>query len=88
MKLKIPAELEKAERKEKLSPTTGHPRVPGILSIALGALLFCSKKAEKTKTKTIAMIVNISVYLGSVRYTCYVLVISTISWAYMLPCVE
>jgi len=36
MKLKIPEGLEKSERKEKLSPTIGQPRLPGMPSIALG----------------------------------------------------
>jgi len=36
MKLKIPEGLEKSERNEKLSPTIGQPRLPGMPSIALG----------------------------------------------------
>ena len=62
MKLKMPAGLEKVERNEKLSPTTGQPNVPGMLSIALGALLLFSKKTERRKIKTSATIVNISLF--------------------------
>lgn len=36
MKLHIPLGLEKLDKKEKLSPNTGQPKLPGIWSIAFG----------------------------------------------------
>lgn len=51
MKLKIPDGLEKFEMNEKLSPTIGQPKLPGISSISFGeAHVFFSKmKVESTK---------------------------------------
>jgi len=65
MKLNIPAALENADRKEKLSPTTGQPKLPGITSISFGEIRDCSqKKAENTsmlmRTKTSKMLSSIA----------------------------
>ena len=56
MKLKIPEGLENSDRKEKLSPTTGQPKLPGITSIAFGEVHVWSKRmAATTRTDTNAM---------------------------------
>lgn len=65
MKLNMPSWLEKSERNEKLSPTTGHPRFPGILSIVFGVLHFCRKMAENPKMKKHAITVNMASIKGS-----------------------
>jgi hypothetical protein len=39
MKLRMPAGLEKPEMKEKVSPTTGQPIVPGMSLISFDSLL-------------------------------------------------
>lgn len=66
MKLKIPAGLENSDIKEKVSPTSGQPRLPGMPSISFGKALARSKLAIATTnntnpiTKTIAMFKSIS----------------------------
>jgi len=60
MKLKIPDGLENSDRKEKLSPTTGQPRLPGTTSIAFGEVHECRKKmAEIKRTDAIDRMINI-----------------------------
>jgi hypothetical protein len=51
MKLKIPEGLEKSERNEKLSPTIGQPKLPGIPSIALGERVTYTKNRIDTINK-------------------------------------
>lgn len=54
MKLKIPEGLEKSERNEKLSPTIGQPRLPGIPSISLGErVLYINNKIDNTTKEII-----------------------------------
>lgn len=52
MKLHIPAGLENSEMNEKLSPTIGHPKLPGIFSIVLGELHECNQKNVKASKVT------------------------------------
>lgn len=55
MKLKIPEGLEKSERNEKLSPTIGQPRLPGMPSIALGERVWYNKNnTDNTNTERIS----------------------------------
>lgn len=54
MKLNMPAGLENSEMNEKLSPTIGQPKLPGILSIAFGEPHIRINKAENTKSNTSA----------------------------------
>lgn len=51
MKLKIPEGLEKSERNEKLSPTIGQPRLPGMPSIALGERVTYNNKITDNTNK-------------------------------------
>lgn len=53
MKLQIPAGLPNSDIKEKLSPTIGQPKFPGISSIAFGEPHErTSKKADNTNKNT------------------------------------
>ncbi|KVI07198.1 hypothetical protein Ccrd_014433 [Cynara cardunculus var. scolymus] len=67
MKLKIPAGLENSDMKDKLSPTNGQPRLPGMPSISFGKALARSKarvRISSSRTNptpiTIAMLTSIS----------------------------
>lgn len=51
MKLDIPEGLEKSEKNEKLSPTIGQPRLPGIPSNALGERVRYNKKRTDNTNK-------------------------------------
>lgn len=51
MKLKMPEGLEKSFKKEKLSPTKGHPMLPGISSIAFGEVHKNRTEAERKKMR-------------------------------------
>lgn len=51
MKLNIPEGLENSDIKEKLSPMTGQPRLPGMTSISFGKA-FARRKATARSTRT------------------------------------
>lgn len=52
MKLYIPDGLENSDINEKLSPTIGHPKLPGIPTMLFGDEVHdrSTKKADNTKT--------------------------------------
>jgi len=64
MKLNIPDGLENSDMNEKLSPTIGQPKLPGIASMLFGDEVHdrSTKKAENTKTSSssIATVVKIN----------------------------
>lgn len=73
MKLKIPEGLEKSERNEKLSPTIGQPRLPGMPSIALGERVTHNKKRtintkEERTNESSKMISSIPTYYTRCNY--------------------
>lgn len=61
MKLYIPDGLENSDIKEKLSPTIGQPKLPGIPTMLFGdEVQDCStKKAENRKTNSSATMIMI-----------------------------
>ena len=66
MKLYIPEGPEKSERNEKLSPTIGQPRLPGMSSIDLGeAMRYINRKANSSNTEKIT---NIRRMLSSISH--------------------
>lgn len=63
----MPSGLENAEMNAKLSPTTGHPKVPGMSSIAFGEAHDCSNtKDESRNTNTNTKMLNIFISIANV----------------------
>lgn len=67
MKLYIPDGLENSEINEKLSPTIGQPKLPGISFMLFGdKVQDCStKKAEKTKMDSNARMIKMKSAIAS-----------------------